>query len=216
MSGPEVREEAARGCGFRKKGGLYLVCDGPGRPCGMFPIPLLRCPTCSGGIKPSRSWTWLDLPALLRGTRRECSFSKAECSRCSLSRIERAGLLWVGGKFYETPEAFNDEAFRMGISRRIPAVPRGFVAGQTWVLLAHRTALPCGEAKPGTEHDPDCQTCGGTGSIPAIFKAFLPARLEKVVEEDLSEEECEKLRKKGITPVAVRRVGDGADEGEEE
>lgn len=54
-----TKQEGPRGCGYRKGGGMYLVCDGPGRGCGRMPVPLHICPTCSHGIKPSRGWTWL-------------------------------------------------------------------------------------------------------------------------------------------------------------
>lgn len=39
--------EGARGCGYRKAGGIYLVSGGIPRPCGKLPIPLTTCPTCS-------------------------------------------------------------------------------------------------------------------------------------------------------------------------
>ena len=53
----------------------------------------------------------------------------------------RVGLIWVGEKFYPTPQDFCAEAEKMGISRRIPAVPNDFVLGETWVWLAHRKAI---------------------------------------------------------------------------
>lgn len=45
----ETRVEGARGCGFRKTDGLYLVCDGLGSACGKLPIPCEVCPTCGRG-----------------------------------------------------------------------------------------------------------------------------------------------------------------------
>lgn len=50
--------EKKRGCGYRKIGGLYLVTDGGGSPCDRLPFELDVCPTCGGGIKPARGWSW--------------------------------------------------------------------------------------------------------------------------------------------------------------
>ena len=55
-----IVNESERGCGFRKKGGLYLVSEGLAAPCGKLPIPLTVCPVCGQGIKPSRGWTWIN------------------------------------------------------------------------------------------------------------------------------------------------------------
>jgi hypothetical protein len=61
----ETRREQARGCGYRKEGGLYLVCDGEGKNCERMPIPLTSCPTCSQGIKPARGWSWIESGPIL-------------------------------------------------------------------------------------------------------------------------------------------------------
>lgn len=53
----------------------------------------------------------------------------------------KAGLMWVGEKFYKTPEVFVAEGVTMGFSKRIKAVPRGFKVGETYVLLAHPKAI---------------------------------------------------------------------------
>lgn len=64
----ETRHESERGCGFRKSGkdgvGIYLVGDGIFEPCERLPFPLTACPTCGGGIRFGRGWTWIS-PALL-------------------------------------------------------------------------------------------------------------------------------------------------------
>src|SRR5947207_12227888 len=96
--------EGRRGCGYRAAGGLYLRTDGIGRDCGLMPIPLDVCPTCHGGIKPSRGWTWIDLGAFTK--ERACEFSASinnRCGRCPVRGIEQAGLLWIGEKYYKTP-----------------------------------------------------------------------------------------------------------------
>ena len=51
--------EARRGCGYRKVGGLYLMGGTGGMPCCKMPIPLHVCPTCHGGIKQTRGWSWI-------------------------------------------------------------------------------------------------------------------------------------------------------------
>ena len=97
------------------------------------------------------------------------------------------GLIWVGEKFYPTPRAFLAEAKRMGISRRISAVPKGFMVGETWVLFAHRKVEFDGELAPG------------------IFYLARPERIEKIVTETQARdpEEMGKLRARGIVPVIV-------------
>jgi hypothetical protein len=183
----ELRIEGPRGCGHRKKGGIYLVCDGLGRPCGKLPIPLHVCPTCSAGIKPARGWTWIDGTALSAAA--SCAADPCRPG-CPLRQPPgRVGLLWVGGSFYATPEEFSREAARLGISRRLAAVPKDFKLGETWVWLAHRST-PLG---------PD----GQVG--PAVFHAFLPSRIEIVVGEDDPEEEIERLLERGLTPVVIKR-----------
>jgi len=84
---------------------------------------------------------------------------------CVPEIIGRAGLLWIGERFYRTPADFDREAKVLGISRRIAAVPRGFKLGD-WILLAHRKVMP-------TEN----------GLLPGIFRVWQPQRIEKIVPE---------------------------------
>jgi hypothetical protein len=140
-SGIQLRIDHRRGCGWRKSGGLYLISEGLAAPCGRLPIPLEVCPSCGAGFKPSRGWTWLDADAFLKG--HPCKPPDGECNvHCPLSvPFGRVGLLWIGEQFYPTPEAFIREADRLGISRRINAMPKGFIVGRTWVWLAHRKGI---------------------------------------------------------------------------
>lgn len=177
MEIPIVYEQERR-CGFREPGGLYLVSRGPLEPCGKLPLPLDRCPTCSHGIKVSRSFQWVAAGSLFRD--RECSsslesyqarsvsgYDSAErCRACPLALSargfssgllncgERAVLLLVGQKFYPRFGDFLEEAIAQGISRRIKSVPKGFRVGETWVLLAHVAAV----SRP-------CEPCEGSGGI---------------------------------------------------
>lgn len=212
-----ISYEAERGCGYRKVGGIYLCCDGDGSPCGRLPLELRVCPTCSGGIHPCRGWTWIDPKPLFEAHRCK-SF---ECNSCPvgdehLSRIDRCGLIWVGHGHYGTPEEFQTEARRMGISRRIKAVPQAFVAGKTWVMLGHRRCFTdqCPDCQGSGEVQDDivesikmeCPDCKGSGKTyrPGIFSMFLPSRVEKVVDEETSEEDIEKLNRRGIDAVIVK------------
>jgi hypothetical protein len=186
----EERNEPERGCGFRKQGGLYLVSSFEETfSCGKLPVPLEVCPTCSGGIKPSRGWTWVDADKLLAG--KKCLAGGNHCEFCPIGAktYGQAGLLWIGGKFYPTPEEFMREAKEQGISRRIPAVPKDFKLG-TSVLLAHREAIKYVED-------------GFVIKKPAIFTVFTPSAIEYVVRDDDDDEVLQNYIDRGITPVRI-------------
>jgi len=106
-----------------------------------------------------------------------------------------AGLLWVGEKFYSTPDDFSKEATHMGISRRISMIPKGFKLGETWIALAHRRAIP---TIPLEKNETP-------GWKPGIFHIFKPSRIEYVVKDGDDEEKLEKLEKRGFTLVKVER-----------
>ena len=189
----QTRVEGPRGCGFRSPGGLYLVSGLPGGPCGKLPIPLNVCPCCGAGIKPARGWTWIT-SALFEG--HPCQ-SEEDCQTVPVCPLyvppDRMGLIWVGEKYYSTPGEFTREANAMGVCRRIPAVPKDFVLGETWVALAHRKAMT---------------TIGDTGDpepMAGIFSVFLPQRIEYVVKDDDSQEDLERMEKRGITLVKIQK-----------
>lgn len=188
--------EGKRGCGYRKTGGLYLMSYENLFSCGRLPVPLTVCPTCGHGIRPARGWTWVDGFALIEVVADKPCENKP-CGSCAVQmlidgKIQRAGLIWIGEAHYPTPRDFSKEAAEMGISRRITVIPRGFKVGETWVLLAHRKAI----LHPLTHgEDPEW--------TPGIFMVFKPTHVEKVVDEDITEEEIEALEKRGITPVIV-------------
>jgi hypothetical protein len=193
--------EPRRGCGYRKVGGTYLVSGPGGAPCDRLPFPLTVCPVCSCGIKQNRGWTWVNPKALFGGTHAECKDPQYGNLRCPICRgeVERAGLLWIGGQFYKTPEAFEREAYSLGASRRIKAVPRDFVVGETWVLLAHPKAIEK-RPEPAIVDDKPVPTEYQAG----IFYAWRPTRIEKILlESQRGSEEVADLEKRGITPVFV-------------
>jgi len=188
-------------------------------PCGKLPIPLTVCPCCGHGIKPSLGWTWINARQLTEGVtckHKDCS------SVCPLhTPPEKAGLLWIGESFYKTPEEWRAEANKLGISRKISAIPRDFKVGEDWVLVAHRKAI----AKK-------CKTCKGTGNIPgpkdgdqllkkcddcedgmiytaAIFHTFRPTHVEYIIKGTETEDELNELERRGLTLINLERT-DGA------
>lgn len=211
--------EAKRGCGYRKQFGLYLVSGGMGVSCDRLPFPLTVCPTCSHGFKQSRGWTWVDVNGLVGGIHKDCA-DEFGCPLCMETvKMGRAGMIWIGEKFYKTPAEFNKESVALGVSRRIKAIPRGFKVNETWVLLAHPLTVKIEScpnpdcAHPTDAHGPQgCRwdascACEDTPPthLPGIFKVWRPERVEKILPDTMRNdtEELEKLAKQGITPVFV-------------
>jgi len=198
--------EKRRGCGFRKVGGMYLVCDGAGFGCNQLPFNLEVCPVCSQGIKPSRGFTWINPLQLFKA--QECKVTCPMSPNCPLRFEGRQGLMWIGGGFY-TPEDFIKEANEMGISKRIGALHQGFELGKTWVFLAHKKAgkkqVPIPDTTPEDVRADLYSVVKMEKEVPAVFYIFKPTRIEKIVTETQSKDEAEmkKLKDRGITPVAV-------------
>lgn len=225
MPNVQVRHDSVRGCGTRKPGGLYLVSAGTGFPCGRLPVPLERCPTCDHGIKPTRGWTWVDAGELL--SKRNCAAPATQCAGCP-TITGKHGLIWIGEQFYPTPQHWLREAGDQGVSRRIKAIPKDFVLGETWVLVAHRKAIPAPSCAKVYDLTGDaCRrreahegACGPEWEyIPGIFQAFKPTAVEYVTRGDETDEELEQLEKRGITPVKVYVDGElvgGTEEDEDE
>jgi hypothetical protein len=187
--------ESERGCGYRKSGGLYIIGGRFGSPCGKLPIPLSVCPCCNQGIKFSRGFQWVS-SALVK----DAPCHADECRNCAVwsGLVEKYGLMWVGEKFYPTPEDFLREGEQMGISKRINAIPTDFKIGFDWILLAHRKAVN-GLVKNKETGELE------EGMTPGIFQAFKPTHFEYVVSGEETEDELERLIKRGIKPVKVIR-----------
>lgn len=190
-----VSYEPARGCGFRKPGGFYLVAPGPGTVCPKLPVPLVVCPSCGAGYRHTRGWTWIDPNVLVNP---EPHGDPLHSAYCPLSKPfeGKHGLLWIGQRFYARPEDFQKEAAERGISRRLRGVPNDFVLGKTWVFLAHVAAVI-------PRWDADDQTFK-----PGIFSVFRPTAIEYVVRGDETDTELERLVKRGIEPIKVIPVHD--------
>jgi hypothetical protein len=136
----------------------------------------------------------------------ECGCS-AFCPLCKkVKEIGKAGLIWVGERFYKTPDQFMSEGREMGFSRRVKSIPRGFKVGETWVMIAHPKTMR--EPIPVEELDPDHRGELFNGVemryVPAIFTLWRPTRVEKIVKESgRDSEEVKEMIEKGITPVFV-------------
>lgn len=217
-----------------------MVCEGFSKRCGRLPVPIEPCPECEARgihckIEQTRSWTWLNARKFmaLKDCRdnpvcetvvRDGGFVEydIQCDCPMATPPERAGLLWIGEAHYKTPADFlletdlpHPDGRRMGVSRRIAAVPKGFKLGETWVFVAHPKAISktCPaclghltiQDEDGTTRVVNCETCKGEGVIykPAIFHAFQPTALEYVVTGEETDEELEALEARGFTLVQV-------------
>ncbi len=180
------RTERERGCGYRKKGGLYFVSEGVSAPCGKLPIPLTVCPCCNAGIKQTRGYQWISSQLF------SATVCEGQCMTCPMNFGNiRMGLMWVGEKFYSTSGEFIKEANAMGVSKRISQVPKDFVVGETWIALAHPKA---------------CNGVGEGGKIvmtPGVFRAFRPTAIEYVITGKETEDELDALEARGFTLVDV-------------
>lgn len=186
--------EKRRACGYRKVGGLYLVCDPGGFACGQFPFALTACPCCGSGFTQGLGFRWTVMKDLLQ-LADECGNGGA-CTSCPLSvnnldreSKDRAGLLWVGRKFYKTAADFRAEAMTLGISKRISQVPRGIEVGKTWIFLAHPEAMKDIDGKP----------------VPGAFMAFRPQRIEIIITQSQADDPVfmSKIEARKLTPVIV-------------
>ena len=120
----------------------------------------------------------------------------------------------VGEKYYKTPQDFVKEALAMGISKRIPFIPKGLELGKTIIYLAHPKA--CEVKEPAALQEamaiveeaqtkrPRLLEAEKVEKKLGIFCAFIPKRVEKLVwESELTDEKREQLEKRGITPVSI-------------
>jgi len=199
-----MASEGKRGCGYRVVGGLYLVGGVLNAGCDRLPYLIEYCPTCGAGIKFSRAFQWLDPMAMFgihdnESDMHGCKDAIRPCYMCDPDKFielsPKYGLLWVGESSY-SPLSFLQEARVMGISKRIPFIPKELKLGKTVVLLAHNNAIPQAHYESMEEAPQD---------FPGIFCAFIPSATEMPVwESDMTEENVEHLTKRGITPIPIK------------
>lgn len=197
--------EKQRGCGYRIVNKLYLVGTGVAMSCDRLNYDLHACPTCSGGVHVSRTMAYLDWNryAGKHAAGKGCSCGEG-CPVCNPPN-KNVGLMLVGSRYYGTPEAFIKEALSMGISKRIPAIPKGITLGESWVFFYHPKA---GSPQPKLCPDGTPQLDKSGNQIieptPAVFYAFKPERIEMLIwQKDATPDKLKELEKRGITPIIV-------------
>lgn len=207
-----MAQEAKRGCGFRRVGDLYLVGGFFAVQCDRLPYPLDICPVCGGGIKVSRAFTRVN-PLALFGDHQDCVDQHRPCRLCDpTSHI--AFIMRVGEKFYPTPGHFADEAMAMGISKKIPFIPKELELGETHIFLAHPKAcevrVPAvlqavgAIADQGPTPQPRLLEAETIEYKMGIFTAFTPKGIEQLVwKNQTTPKDLEHLAKRGITAVVI-------------
>jgi len=208
-----MAQETKRGCGYRKVGGLYLCGEYRMVPCDRLPYPLDLCPTCGSGIKVSRGFTKIS-PLALFGYHQPCQDQVRPCYVCDPGE-SLAFIMRVGERYYPTVGDFEREAQELGVSKRIPWVPKELELGKTVLYLAHVRAFQARE--PIVMQQAMAIVGGATGGQTrlldaekvegrmGIFSAFIPQRVEKLIwAKDATEKELAKLDKQGITPVIIK------------
>ncbi len=214
-----MAQEPERKCGFRHVGGLYLAGEFFFKSCDRLPLELKVCSVCGQGIKVGRGFTKInpyELWGIHAPLRKKLYFDKetfkvtdtgSPCSDihpCNICdpKDQAAYIMVVGTKFYATPEEFIEEGKLLGISKRIPFVPKDFKINSTVIYLAHHKAvkllLPteCSQEKLlDTDH---------TEYRTGIFAAFIPQRVEGIIWKRRADEKTlQALKKRGITPVVL-------------
>lgn len=202
--------EGIRGCGYRKVGGLYLCGSYISVPCDRLPLPLEVCPVCGQGVKVSRGFTKIN-PYRLWGIHQDC-IDFHPCFVCD-PKDEVAFIMGVGERYY-TPEEFLDEAKRMGVSKRIPFIPKELKLGETIVYLAHPKACEVHQGaalqqamamvEEAKTSRPRLLEAEKVEKAWGIFAAFIPKLVEKLVwKSELTDEKREQLEKRGISPIII-------------
>ena len=228
--------EQIRGCGYRKVNALYLCGEYISVPCDRLPLPLTVCPVCGQGIKVSRGFTQIN-PYRLWGPHDEtvlafneppeiemlggpipvtkiiCTDRIRPCHVCD-PQDEPAYIMLVGAGNYKNPDDFLDEAGSMGISKRIPFIPKDLELGRTIVYLAHPKACEVREpvalqqalsiVEQSETNQPRLLETEKIEKAMGIFCAFIPKRVEKLCwQSEYTPENIEKHKKRGIELIPV-------------
>ncbi len=212
--------EAKRVYGYRQVHGLYLVGGILSAPCDRLPLPLEVCPVCGSGIKVSRVFTKINAAkiwgphdkhtvsykaldkSIVVTTDDNCRDTIRPCFVCD-PKDEVGFIMLIWEKNYSTPADFIKEGVALGVSKRIPFIPKELELGKTVVFFAHHKACVDNGLKLGTD-----------GQVIAfiyktgIFAAFIPQKVEGLYwESELKGKKgkklLEKLEKRGITPVSI-------------
>jgi hypothetical protein len=181
--GVRVMSRHTRGCGTRKTGGTYIFCEGIPMNCEQLPLPLPEaCPCCGEEINFFRSVKVIRPDTLFK----TCEHEEHKCHHfgCSCCKPpERGGLMWVGTEY--TRESFVNEALAIGVSKRIPAIPKNLKIGDP-LFLCHREALP-----------------EGVENRKGVFMVSHITAFHRILSEKDAEDQdiIDELERQGITPV---------------
>ena len=195
-----------RGCGFRKAGGFYLFGDksaGISLVCDRLPLEIPTCPRCGETIRFSRGIQEIDFLNIFENHNEliPCKCPK-NCPACYPETVlpsedgedcVNTWLMWVGQDY--TTDSFVDEAQRLGTSKRIPYLPKGFRIGADWVFLARHNG---GKRTIAVEVNGRV-----TRMSDVIFYAYRPTALELIITEDQAKDQeyIDNLLERGITPI---------------
>lgn len=221
-----ISYEARRECGFRSPGkdgvGIYLRGSGLNEACERLPWLLDKCPCCGGQYRQSRGFTWIDPMSMFDPyTEPRCTatvypelynddlFAKHRHEQCWMCNPEllgsKAGLIWIGEKFYARPVNFLKEAEIMGISRKLGALPNGFRVGEHVIFLAHSRTF--------SNRLPD----GKIEYKPGVFAAFKPTSVDLVIDDEnwIPDKALELAKRIGEDKVRIVKVIPDKSEAEE-
>lgn len=120
----------------------------------------------------------------------------------------------VGERHYPNCEDFLHEANEMGVSKRIPFMPKSLELGKTVIFLAHPKAAKVKESavlqqamgilEESKSNQPRLLEAEREEMKLGIFAAFIPKKVEKLVwESEYTEESIERHKKRGIELVPV-------------
>ena len=185
-------------------GGLYLTSGPTTTGCDRLPLRITPCEVCGQEPRFNRSISRISPFALWGNHYAEvvcsCEFTviPRHCPVCNPTDV--GYLMWVGSEY--TIKSFSNEALAMGVSKRIPALPVGFVLGQSVLYLAYLKALPASGQLPLLALDSPTHR---SKHVPAVFMSCVPSRLELIVTDVQAADEVfmAGVRAKGITPVVV-------------
>jgi hypothetical protein len=138
----------------------------------------------------------LQSTALFRDAK-ACAKKGCKCPLRYAETFGPIGLMGVGASHYKKPKDFIEEAIRLGVSKRIPRVPKELELGKTWVFLAHKKAI---EIYANDTLLPDMEI---EKFHPGIFYAFIPEAIEVLVDEGFAKEEIDAYKKRGFRIVEV-------------
>jgi hypothetical protein len=96
--------------------------------------------------------------------------------------------MWAGSAHYPTAESYILEAAELGVSKRVSAIPKGIKPG-VWCFIAHRKAVPW--------------IPGGPPVGPGVIHVFKVSSLDYIVRGDETEDQIERLEKRGLRLVRV-------------